>query len=270
MLGFAVERIEFHRQPALDSAVGVEAEARAAADTAAIKPAPAMLSSATAAAMASELMPDSELMMRFESLGENCEFGLVQRRCGAEPLGLFRFSSAPLPKLLAGLEARFDGLGAPENVEVMLSDNGREYMVFDRRFEFLYHAWVLADEMSPAEIHAREIRRLPFLVRKLLDDFADGSKIFVYHGMEPLAEADTARLLRALRAYGPNTLLWVEVGDAEHAPGTVEWAGPGLLKAYIDRFAPGENAHDLSLGCWTTICREAYRLRQKPAADAAE
>jgi hypothetical protein len=152
----------------------------------------------------------------------------------------------------------------------MLSDNGREYMVFDRRFEFLYHAWVLADEMSPAEIHAREIRRLPFLVRKLLDDFADGSKIFVYHGMEPLAEADMARLLRALRAYGPNTLLWVEVGDAEHAPGTVEWAGPGLLKAYIDRFAPGENAHDLSLGCWTTICREAYRLRQKPAADAAE
>src|ERR1041384_3955367 len=79
--------------------------------------------------------PLRELMLRFESIGENCEFGLVQRRCGAEPLGLFRFASAPLPKLLAGLGARFEGLSHPDNLDVQLSQNGREYLVTDRKFQ---------------------------------------------------------------------------------------------------------------------------------------
>jgi hypothetical protein len=34
----------------------------------------------------------------------------------------------------------------------------------------------------------------------------------------------------------------------------------GLLKGYIDRFAPGENAHALSLDCWITLCRNSCRL----------
>jgi hypothetical protein len=36
---------------------------------------------------------------RFSALGESCEFGMVQRRLGAEPLDLLRFSftrAAPL------------------------------------------------------------------------------------------------------------------------------------------------------------------------------
>src|SRR5205823_11747678 len=85
-----------------------------------------------------------DLIMRFESLGESCEFGLVQRRCEAEPLGLFRFASAPLPKLLAALGADFVGFGEPDALDVALSANGREYMIKDKRFGLLYHAWVLA------------------------------------------------------------------------------------------------------------------------------
>jgi len=57
----------------------------------------------------------------------------------------------------------------------------------------------------------------------------------------------------------------VEVADAEHPPGSVASQGEGLLKAFIDRFAPGENAHDLSLDCWTEICREAHRLSRVDA-----
>ena len=113
-----------------------------------------------------------DLMMRFESLGESCEFGLVQRRCEAEPLGLFRFASAPLPKLLAALGADFAGFGNPDALDVELSGNGREYMVSDRRFGLLYHAWVRAGEMTPEEVRQREIRRLPLLVRKLREELS--------------------------------------------------------------------------------------------------
>src|SRR5256885_894206 len=105
------------------------------------------------------MLPVEQLMMRFESLGENCEFGLAQRRCGAEPLGLLRFSSAPLPVLLAGLRARFEGMGEPEQIDIQVSDNRQEYLVVDRCFGFLYHPWVLVGEAEPEDIRRRHSSR---------------------------------------------------------------------------------------------------------------
>jgi hypothetical protein len=224
------------------------------------QPAPAMPGSDKA----SEL-PDRELMLRFESIGENCEFGLVQRRCGAEPLGLFRFASAPLPKLKAGLEACFEGLSDPDNLDVQLSSNGREYMVYDRKFQLLYHAWVLAEEMTAEAVRQREVRRLPLLIRKLVEDLNQAEKIFIFHGMEPLTDEEARDLLARLRSYGPNTLLWIEPANADHPAGSVEWIGQGLLKGHIDRFAPGDDAHDLSLDCWIAICRNAHGMWQAGA-----
>jgi hypothetical protein len=207
------------------------------------------------------LSPD-QLMMQFESLGENCEFGLAQRRCGAEPLGLLRFASAPMPRLLAALRDRFEGMGEPGQVEVRVSENQSEYLVVDRRFGFLYHPWVLVRDAEPEFVRQREATRLPFLRRKLLEDLEEGRKIFVYRGMQRLAASVVLRLFTAIRNYGPGMLLWVELQDTDHPAGTVEEITPGLFKGYIDRFAPGENAHDLSLDDWIEICRNTYRLAQ--------
>ena len=205
-------------------------------------------------------LPLDQLMMRFESLGENCEFGLAQRRCGAEPLGLLRFASAPLPVLLAGLKGRFEGVGESDQIEIRVSGNRQEYLVIDRRYGFLYHPWVLVGEADPEDIRRREEKRLPFLKRKLIEDLTEGRKIFVYRGMRRLPQPLVLRLVAAMREYGPTTLLWVELADADHPPGTVEPLTLGFLKGYIDRFAPGENAHALSLDCWVALCRNACRL----------
>jgi hypothetical protein len=204
----------------------------------------------------------ARLMLGFESLGENCEFGLVQRRCGAEPLGLLRFASAPLPQLLAALHARFDGLGSPDSIGVELSSNGREYMIRDAAFGFYWHAWVLAGEKTPGEIRDREARRVPFLIRKLTEDLASGEKIFVYHGMQPLSGAHARALTRAIRLYGNSTLLWVELADSAHACGTVDWVSEGLMKGFIQRFAPSEDAHDFDTEGWVAVCRAAQALRR--------
>jgi hypothetical protein len=214
----------------------------------------------TAAPKRREQLPVDQLMMQFESLGENCEFGLAQRRCHAEPLGLLRFASTPLSALLAALKQRFEGLGEPDQVEVRVSDNKLEYLVLDRRYGFLYHPWLLVGQAEAEEIRQRELKRLPLLKRKLLEDLEEGSKIFVYRGMRPLSRALVRRLADAMREYGPATLLWVELHDAAHPPGTVELISDGLLKGYIDRFAPGDNAHDLSIACWVELCRNALAL----------
>jgi hypothetical protein len=211
--------------------------------------------------MQAEKMPLHDLMLRFESLGQNCEFGLVQRQCQAEPLGLLRFSSTPLPQLLDALEHRFDGMGEPGTIQVDLSSNGREYMVRDTRFGFLYHAWVSAGEMSKEDVARREARRVPFLTRKLVEDLEAGEKTFVFKGMSAMPEEEVFPLAMAIRRYGANSLLFVTLSDESHRGGTVEARAPGFLVGYIDRFAPGDNANDLLLGQWVKICREAYRLR---------
>jgi hypothetical protein len=210
-----------------------------------------------------EDLPLDQLVMQFESLGENCEFGLVQRRCGAEPLGLLRFASAPLPILLAGLAARFEGVGDPEQTEVRMSSNRQEFLVVDKRYGFNYHPWVLVGEAEPEEIRRREAKRLPLLRRKLIEDLEEGNKIFVYRGMRRLPQPLVLRLVTAIQAYGPSTLLWVELADSDHPTGMVEFLTEGLLKGYIDRFAPDENAHALSLDAWIAICRNARLLLQR-------
>jgi hypothetical protein len=63
-----------------------------------------------------------------------------------------------------------------------------------------------------------------------------------------------------LNRFAANTLLFVTPADAAHPPGTVERLMPGLLRGSIDRFAPPENAHDLSLECWLAVCVNAHQL----------
>ncbi len=224
------------------------------------QPAPAMPAQPKPETPATPPADLANLLAGFESLGENCEFGLVQRRAGIEPLGLLRFASTPLHALVHALRARFAGMGRAETIRVEVSATGREYMVADARYGFLYHAWVMVGEMTPEEIHARECRRLPFLVRKLVEDLTEGAKIFVVHGMAPLAEGQARELAAAVRAYGPGHVLWVERADAAHPPASVEQVEPGLLRGHVDRFAPGENAHDLSFDCWVDLCRNARAL----------
>jgi hypothetical protein len=74
-------------------------------------------------------LPAEQMITAFESLGDNCEFGLVQRRMGAEPLGLLRFSYVELPLLVRGLRCGFEGLGDPNTVEVTAEGPDREFVV---------------------------------------------------------------------------------------------------------------------------------------------
>ena len=214
-----------------------------------------------ASILAADQMQLQDLMLQFESLGQNCEFGLLQRQCKAEPLGLLRFSSTPLPKLLHALEHGFEGMGAKGSIEIDISPNGIEYMVRDLSFGFPYHAWVNTGEMTADEVCRREERRVPFLLRKLMEELQAGEKTFVFKGMGAMPKEEVFPLSAALRRYSPNTLLFVNIADAEHSPGTVEARAPGFLVGYVDRFAPSENAGNLALSQRVHVCREAYRLR---------
>jgi hypothetical protein len=210
----------------------------------------------------------NQLVMQFESLGENCEFGLVQRRCDAEPLGLLRFSSTFVRDLVRGLESGFEGIGAVEDLEPRLegATEPKEYMIAEHRFGLMYHTFVLEGQRSVWLLKEQESTRLKFLHRKFMEELEANEKVFVYKRNGKVAYEEVLALFLALNRYGPNNLLWVVPADDKHQVGTVEVLTDGLLKGYVDRFAPTENAHDISLDAWLRVCLNAYRLMrlQKP------
>ena len=208
------------------------------------------------------------LAMQFESLGENCEFGLMQRRCDAEPLGLLRFSSTFLRNLIRGLDAGFEGLGATEDIEPRLEGDGRkEFMVHEKCYGLVYHTFVYEGERSAWLMREQEAARLKFLRRKFMEELAVSDKIFVYKCNMPVSEAEILALHMALNAHGNNTLLWVAPAEKDRPAGTVEVARRGLLKGYIDRFAPDNNAHDFSFEGWLRVCANAYLLSRLRSTD---
>ena len=83
-----------------------------------------------------------------------------------------------------------NGLGEQGSLTVSVSHNGRELMVEDERFGFLYHAWVKTGEQTIEAVQDRELKRLPFLKRKLLQDLELGEKVFVFHAMRPIPEEE--------------------------------------------------------------------------------
>jgi hypothetical protein len=208
-----------------------------------------------------------DLMMRFENLGGRglgCEFGIVQRDCGAEPLGLLRWADMPYEGLIAALAARFDGVGSAANTELFLAPIGggrQEYCTRDRRGMMFMRTFIGETEAPFDKMYASACRRLQYLARKLVDDLTQGSKIFVFRLTDRvLTDAELDRLHAAMRAYGDNTLLYVRHQDAAHRNGTVERAAPGLLIGYIDRFKlspTGEVSKTPATGSWLRICEHA-------------
>ncbi len=83
--------------------------------------------------------PLRSLAMGFESLGGRgpgggCEFGLFQRACGAEPLGLLRWASVGPDQLIACLDSRFDGIGSLETTEIFVGEEGADRLGGERNW----------------------------------------------------------------------------------------------------------------------------------------
>jgi hypothetical protein len=82
-------------------------------------------------------LSDRELVLQFESLGDNCELGLVQRMAGVEPLGMFRFASAPLRNVIRAMTGRFAGIAEPGQINIQGVKD--EYMIHLIKYGFAYH-----------------------------------------------------------------------------------------------------------------------------------
>jgi capsular polysaccharide biosynthesis protein len=214
--------------------------------------------SAFASAASAPVPPSFELVTQFESLGDNGEFGLVQRLCRQEPLGLFRFSTIDLRNLSRGLRCDFVGIGDLDNLRFI--DAGREYVVYDPSYAIAYRTHVNKASNIDDDFLARQSSELKLLAEKLVQDVRNAGKIFVLKRNEPLAEPEVWPVFVALNKHVDNALLWIVPAVEGRPPGTVERIAGGVLKGYIDSFAPPMAPQDISLEVWLEICRNAWSL----------
>lgn len=198
------------------------------------------------------------LLLGFESLGADCEFGLVQRRYGAEPLGLLRWNKVTFANLLAGLAARFEGLGTREQTDLGVFDLG-EYRVRDTRYDLSMHTFVYRHQAEPGELISKVSARLGYLRDKFVDDLTAAEKVFVYKHAALDAAAMRA-LHRALRAYGPVRLLCV-VSAGEKATGVPQAPAGSAVKldedlyvGVVSRYGNASGAWDIAFADWVAIC----------------
>ncbi len=210
-----------------------------------------------------------DLAASFESLGHNCEFGMMQRHCGVEPFGLFRFAGVTLEDLLSGLDQAFEGLGKLDQVEAFPT-NGvrREFIIRDRHYNVQIHTLRFEDETTAEIVRREQSGQLRFFKRNFTEILETGEKLFVFQRPGQTLPSQMRPLLTRLRHYGPNGLLFV-TDDPSRPPGTVEQLEYGLFRGYIDHFAPQEDVGQCNLRAWLSLCANARRLWSAQQAEAA-
>ncbi|OZB39596.1 MAG: hypothetical protein B7X48_08230 [Acidiphilium sp. 34-60-192] len=202
------------------------------------------------------------VLERFQSLGNTCEFGLVQKNAGVGGLGLLRWSATSPESLMLGLADDFRLMGEPENVE--LTDHRGEYFWTDRTYFVQSHTFIPIEGSDQAKVLAELTSRSRFLRRKFSDDLSSGEPIWVFHvhkDYEQPKEEAVRRLADALAARGPNLLFWVVPAYiAGRTPGEVEWVGPNLLKGYGGLHSALDGKPLSARAQWLALCRAALAL----------
>jgi hypothetical protein len=211
----------------------------------------------------------ADLAGRFESLGQGCHFGLIQRELGAEPLSLLRFTDTVTSCVAEGLVRGFEGVDSPESLTLFQTDRDRPTYAWEQiDYGLTFDTRQFVDETDPKILVRDQARRLKFLRRKFLDGLRSGEKIYVLTRSDCLTEPEALAVYCALTLYGPNTLLWTVFGD-EQGAGRVERLAPGYLRGELGltdiyRYAP--------VTAWHAVLKAAWALSQErawqPAAEA--
>jgi hypothetical protein len=196
-------------------------------------------------------------------MGVGCEFGLVQRHYGAEPLSLLRWGGLPHSALVEGIKSGFEEVDAIEGFQLATAWAGKdvEYVLQIGRYCLEIHTFLYPSEISEEKFQKQMHRRLKFLRQIFLDDLKSARHLFVRKQPNPApSNIEIEELRVAMSNHGDNTVLYVFEEDQTHRCGTVEVHKPGVIFGYIDHFKDAN--HPLNTEAWIEVCTRAWEIWQ--------
>jgi hypothetical protein len=200
------------------------------------------------------------VLQRFESLGDNCEFGFVQRANGYEDGALLRWSISPLDKLILCLDNNFKDFYVFDNLEPSAPDMVRDTgtgLMFHTQMHSIDGRFVLGDAVRQ-DIYAKEKSKMDHLLDKFRRRIQQPGTICVYKRNSGTTDDEAQRLQRSLNGLGQSTLLLVKSTDDKARWGTVERSPLGFVVGLLDEFAPYFAADQVSIRVWNALLKNAY------------
>jgi hypothetical protein len=202
----------------------------------------------------------AELFRCFESLGDNCEFGMVQRRSRHDPPGLFRnVGFQHIGQMTSAIDQDFEGMFEPGNYDYMLRPGWPDYALHCRRFGFAVHTALPVDHPLSDDKRASNIKAFRFLVDKLRRDLAEGEKTFVFRSSAAVELAAVVALHQAVRRHGPGWTLCVRP-DPKHGP-RVDTLCDGLQIASLPRLS-STSVLRVDFNGWERLAEASLLLRR--------
>ncbi len=199
----------------------------------------------------------TELALCFESLGQGCQFGQIQRQMGAEPLNLLRFVDTVTSSLVDGLVSGFAGIDRPGGLSIgQAVRNDPSYTWHQADYKASFDTLINVASAEADQVLRDQLTRLAFLRRKFVEDLRTGDKIYVLTRGDVLTEPEALAVFCALNLYGANTLLWTVFGDEAKAGEVIAYA-PGFL---CGQLGPVDDVRFAPLAAWLPVLENAYRL----------
>lgn len=207
------------------------------------------------------LRPD--LLAQFESLGDNCEFGFVQRFHGVEPSGLMRWATAPIEGVITGLNDGWSDLYQVDALQPWAFD-----MAWDDRYKIALHGSVRCSRDSQGVPHfslsggdllaalERDRAKALHLRDTSLAGLARRDRVYVVKANAGLNLLDIERLKTALDQYGDQRLLCVVPKNTFPVEGVI-LLGRGLKLATISQLASYHCVEMAAYGEWTALLQKA-------------
>jgi hypothetical protein len=210
-------------------------------------------------------LPPSRLLAPFESLGNNCELGVLQGfcRCNAPP-GLFRFAAYDcLDTMVEALDTNLEGLFDEGSYRFTAPPGWTNWRLDCDSHGFIFHSDIpISVERNTDEWRRKSgecLRVYRFLKREVLEELRAGQKVFVCRFQSDVTADDIQRLHGAVRRHGPGWLLFV-TQDRTKPFAWTEKRADGLIVAAIAHLVERFGIDDIDGTAWVAIARAALGI----------
>jgi hypothetical protein len=154
----------------------------------------------------------NKLACKFESLGTNCEIGLIQRYLGYEGLNLFKWTSIGGDKLLKVLENQIKDYDLIDDHSLVVNSSS-QYDLVNHRYSTETHTFINYDASltnQKEQLLLKMMTRQKFLIRKFLDEIKENDKIYTFKSVKTLHPSNVLKIREALLNLGSSKLFIVQ------------------------------------------------------------